>query len=250
MNAKSHAVSIAVGAALALGGFFTFSGLLYDVSPFTRFAKEPFDAGSTSIDATNTIIPGQTASLIRRSLQSTTFRLTCPANVKINETFTINLQHDRQFFTVDEHGNRTDYTVSYPAGKGASLSSSAFNIAPSERIAKESKSLPAHFVWTATPKSEGKHLLVLSISELFYHQESDPADRYYKIRNKLIINGTEEARTDLDSVTVPVSVYTIWGISETTYQLLKWGVGAVIFVVTYPLLLTFLKRKLRWGDSD
>jgi hypothetical protein len=188
--------------------------------------------------------------------------------MKINETVPITLRFNRTSVSIDlKTQERTDYQTSYPDGKGARLLSPAFEIKPEDKVTKSKDTpLPTSFTWLIKPRMEGAHELTLDISDLLYHglawedaarQEQSthkPQDEIHNlikvgsdggeslISNKLTVNGKEQSTKDIDSITIPVVVYTMWGISERTYQSLIWTVAVFAALAAYPLILRIADR--------
>ena len=121
---------------------------------------------------------------------STEIGLSYQEEMKETETLEVKIEYDRTISRTDTNG-RID-TTRQPATKPFSieLSSSAFKIAPRDKIKKkEGTNFPTQFLWTITPQQSGEHLLRIDLTEVLSTEYvGDPA--YFQL---FTVNGDSKA---------------------------------------------------------
>ena len=127
------------------------------------------------------------------------------------------------------------------------LYSSAFNISPQSKIEKPAGTrTPVLFVWTITPRSEGLHIALLDISNLLMVPEEDTLD----LSTSLSINGEERVLEDYGILHLPIRIFTVWGISRNIFETIRYIIGFFVFLLMYPILHEFIKRRLGWSKRE
>lgn len=139
-------------------------------------------------------------------------KLTYPRTMRRNETKEVKLEHT--FVDKSRINKELPSLV-------AKLYSSAFDVAPLEQIKKtQLPNVLSTITWIITPKNEGKHLLMLSLS---YSEENN-----FGFRDK--------------TFKLVVRVLTIWGVSGLTYYILRGVLIFIGFVIVYPLFVDWVRK--------
>lgn len=198
------------------------------------------------------------------------FRIRCPQTMKENETKEFSLEFDR-YTIVREFQPLESFYQSIPTDtirlesfcqsiptdtirykgeiteeKTVELHSSGFKISPSTKIKKASMTeLPTLFLWTIKPESEGDHTIILDISELIRLATKDSI-----LENNLMVNGQKNELDYYGSIRFPIRVFTFWGISRKAYGLTKNIILFCGFILMYPVLHEWLKRRLKLGINQ
>ena len=159
--------------------------------------------------------------------------------MKETETLEVRIEYDRTITIVDTNG-KSDRTRQ-PSTKSFSikLSSSAFEIAPQDKIIKkEGTDFPTQFLWTITPQQPGEHLLRIDLTEVLSTEYvGDPA--YFQL---FTVNGDSMDITKWRTLTLPVKVYTYLCISKATIYL---G-GFIGYVLMHPFFIDWIRK---WACS-
>jgi hypothetical protein len=181
------------------------------------------------------------------------FELRFPLEMLENETRTFSLEYDQYTIVTsipdssDPVGISPDTSILreqlFKPAK-ATLTSSGFDVSPNEPIEiQEGTNLPARFLWTIRPKSEGpRHDLLLDISNLLIV----PDERTTQLDNELEINGRQIQLDNYEIIPVAITVHTIWGVSRKTYEIVKYSIALLSFILMYPLVHEFLGNNLPW----
>ena len=98
---------------------------------------------------------------------STKIDLSYQGKMKGYKTRKVKVEYDITITRVDTNGK--NYIIRQPSTTSFSikLSSSAFEIAPQDKITKkEGTDFPTQFLWTITPQQLGEHLLIIDLTEV------------------------------------------------------------------------------------
>ena len=170
---------------------------------------------------------------------STEIGLSYQEKIKENETHEVKIEYDVTISRTDTNG-KID-TTRQPSTKSFSieLSSSAFKIAPQDKLKKEEGTVfPAQFLWTITPQQSGEHLLRIDLTEVLSTEYvGDPA--YVQL---FTVNGTPMDVTKWRTLTLPVTVHTYLGISKAAFSWIMYLGGLIGFVLMYPLFIDWVRN--------
>lgn len=120
-----------------------------------------------------------------------------------------------------------------------SLDSAGFEVQPEgTRSLSPDTKLPAVLDWTVSPKQEGRHFLRLAIEQ---ETLAVAAERERSVR----LNGRPLTWDKPGSILMPVEVKSFWGSTRRTNNVIAGLVGFVGFVLTWPVLVAWLKRSMR-----
>ncbi|TIP53876.1 MAG: hypothetical protein E5X69_02170 [Mesorhizobium sp.] len=98
--------------------------------------------------------------------------------------------------------------------------------------------LPVTVVWTLSSSKAGDQVAVLNISQDLVETTKDILQQDYTINNRLV------AGDDLRSIRLPVTVYTVWHITSFQFELLRFLVATIAFLLTLPFLTDLAKTFL------
>ncbi len=138
-------------------------------------------------------------------------------------------------------------------------------IKPAERIEHKKESpLPVWFAWTITPEREGEHKLVLDLSEQLPKPQSidrsPPSGSHtvsgldigaFLVSQQLELNGKLSDVHDVPTLTIPVTVFTIYGIPEWQFRSLQvlGGLLAIPVIGLLALVPPAVGRAVLWGNN-
>lgn len=188
------------------------------------------------------------------------YNLTLPSIMRINETSVVEVV--LEVYELNQFGECNDnYSQINRLSDDVRLTlfSSGFEIEPTTSIHLEANStLPATFVWTIRPKSEGHHYLILDASNHTAHDLSTATenlvmnhwnnqDNVNTVGLQLInteqlfaINGSSLARNNIKKVPIEIEVRNIYGISGIAEGLIKGLIALIGFLLMYPSIQQFL----------
>jgi hypothetical protein len=185
-------------------------------------------------------------------VQRVRLTFTYPERLRENETGVVTLRYER----VQEQ--RKGYAASSPIITTAlqisdreitaELASSGFKIAPASAVKREKGvSLPLVIKWTITPEKEGQHALVLDVSDMFLRAMPKSNDQ---VTTDFMLNGAQALMRDEGVVDLPIKVTTQWGVSQIAVSLVSGFFALLAFVVSYPVLVAWLKRRAGVASGD
>lgn len=138
-----------------------------------------------------------------------------------------------------------------------SLDGAAFKIDPDNRSFSVNSILPLDMWWTAVPETTGNHTLLLDVSRI--RPLNSEEWHLHTVASSSSVNGVEVFSSQLDEnfspvlgaqppvsvLKLPVQVLTKWGISQLWVDVSALVVCFFGFLLTLPLTLPFLARKIR-----
>lgn len=227
-NTVVKMVSLSVGVTIIL------SSLLIEklIGEYTRFNDVPLNKGQAHyLDAStyaDSIMPG--------SFQNVSVYIEYFSEMKKNEYSLVELSYDVTVSKIDPSVNRVlpAEHLSVDENKSVVLQSPSFDISGSKINILKDEKLPIKIVWAVKPKAEGTHLFLIDISELVSSIST------FKM---LEINGNNTTINNPKYLELPVKVYTYWGISQRTLQIMKiiaYFIGALL---TYPIIVDVIKSR-------
>ena len=160
-------------------------------------------------------------------------KVTYPEEIRENEAPSVELRYDEERGLTGEPPGEITAAVA--------LSSPAFQITPGEPI-RRSGVPPFTFAWVVQPKAEGRYALLLDLGDLLQRDSLEVLD------DKVTLNGQAVHLEDARSLVLHVRVFTVWGISRTTFEALRAGGGILGFILTYPLWIQWVRRRLGWKE--
>lgn len=180
-------------------------------------------------------------------------KLGYPRIMKTNETAFVELAYTMAGVTTEFPDGRNPQRWSgqgpqlYSTLEGSisvSVESSAFEIAPRSEVSRGPGSpLPVEATWTVTPKGEGNHFLLINIRQDLGTDLAMLKERPTQVDVK--INGETVAKDQRGIYRLPITVVTIYGVSQRAIGLAGLVIGLIGFLATWDILLPFLKRLLR-----
>ncbi len=266
MQLNKHQTRIVAVATSAILGTFVSVIVYLVVQPpkFVRFHGQPIKSSANSLMVLQSGAPKRVASMSRSSTE-VTINVSSPKEIPLNKSPNVELTFDENSITfipnsplldfpqsgvyetdiITTEGIYRKYKGNYPGG-GATLTSKTFDISPHNRREKPiGVDIPTKLRWTITPKKEGHHKLELDISELVSKETED-----WSVSKTVRLNGIELEDTILDEIVIPVTVYTIWGISERMFGVIKALIGLIAFIFTYPIFVLILKRRFGMQNEN
>ena len=125
----------------------------------------------------------------------------------------------------------------------------AFDVAPEYDATKEVGTLlPAEWSWSVSPNKAGSQILVLDVHELREAHNSLAPEGHEPV---LVIEDSEGRMltkallSDASTIQLPVEVLTPEGIPLRVYLALRYGLGALGFVLMCPIAVVVLTRLMR-----
>ncbi|HYJ03881.1 MAG TPA: hypothetical protein VEX43_02030 [Chthoniobacterales bacterium] len=180
-------------------------------------------------------------------------KLRYPRIMKTNETAFVELDYAMAGVTIDfphrddQHSGSEPERQLYNTLEGSisvSVESSAFEIAPRSEVSKGPGSpLPVEATWTVTPKGEGHHYLLVNIRQDLGADLAMLQERLTQVEVK--INGETVPKDQRGVYRLPVTVVTIYGVSQRAIGVAGLAAGLIGFLVTWDILLPFLRRLFR-----
>jgi hypothetical protein len=180
-------------------------------------------------------------------------KLGYPRIMKTNETAFVELAYTMAGVTTEFPDGRNQQVWSglghelYNTLEGSisvSVESSAFEIAPRSEVSRGPGSpLPVEATWIVTPKGEGNHFLLINIRQDLGTDLAVLKERPTQVEVK--INGETVAKDQRGVYRLPITVVTIYGVSQRAIGLAGLVIGLIGFLATWDILLPFLKRLLR-----
>lgn len=123
------------------------------------------------------------------------------------------------------------------------LSSSGFAIEPKGTINIENHTrLPFRQSWTITPSAEGLRYILLTV-----HEEKKSME---KITYSAQINSEPTTSDASGMFKLPVTVTTYWGVSHVTSSVIGFILGGFGALLSYPIVVIFLKRLFHLREKD
>lgn len=184
-------------------------------------------------------------------IQRVRLTFTYPKRLRENETGVVMLRYERQLDrrmgyaasspTVTTDVRRSDRELS------AELTSSGFKIAPASTAKREpGATLPLVIKWTITPEKEGQHAVVLNVGDMLLRTMPKSRDQ---LTTDFLLNGTAAPMRDEGVIDLPITVTTQWGVSQVVVTLVSGLFALLAFIVSYPVLVEWLKRRAGVASS-
>ncbi len=183
--------------------------------------------------------------------QSQSFEVDFDHSMRVNETKKFTLTFDRWITYVPASGSYNDYLsqLAYDESKKFQdiekemkfkLFSSGFEIEP-DKVLKGKDKAPFTLFWTLRAKSEGNHKLILDLSDVIFEEEEFGGGFFSE---DFVING-KKYEIDQGIVEFDTNVYTIWNIKKWHFELIRYFIALIAFILMYPLVSDFVKTKFR-----
>lgn len=170
-------------------------------------------------------------------------RIEYPLELRLNQTGTVRvrLSRDQEIW---------DYNPSNPkriVPREWNDSPTSFNLdslaievqAPAIKTIPAGTKLPAERLWSIKPKDEGDHNLVLNVSSALMAASSQDL-----VEANLLVNGSDLQLPASGEIPLPLKVTTVWGVSEVTVNIVRGVLGLLGFILMYPLLVEFIKKRM------
>lgn len=126
-----------------------------------------------------------------------------------------------------------------PPSIGPELDSTTeVTIKPSQRLTfQESKVTPITYQWYIEPEEIGEHYLLLNIGSLY------SLDKLVESNLEVTLNNSHVNTDEFGIVKMPFTVYTIWGVSRKTVEVVRWALFAIggVFLVTGISRIKFME---------
>jgi hypothetical protein len=180
----------------------------------------------TTLKVSEVIIPssGQTVNIKKY------IKLIYPEKIPQNESHIIQL-----IVTTEVMGVAAPIKID--SAIGIRLLSSGFKIDPSAFILKRKGQYDSlDFSWTIFAEKTGVQELLLDISELRLRQDDSAI---------LVANGGAVKYSTADFYPVKIEILTLWGISQKTFNMIKYIVGLLGFILCLPFLKSFFEDKIK-----
>jgi hypothetical protein len=169
-------------------------------------------------------------------------RIEYPLELRMNQTGTVKvrLSQDQEISDYTSNPKRIVHRERNEVPASLTLESLAIEVlAPSVKTIPTGSKLPAERLWSIKPKDEGDHNLVLNVSSALMTASS--ADL---VEANLLVNGDALQLPPSGDIPLPLKVTTVWGVSEVTVNIVRAAIGLGGFILMYPLLVEFLKRRM------
>lgn len=171
-------------------------------------------------------------------------KISYPTRIVVDETATVTLTYG-----VTVNGKDVDYLPKKFPDSRIALKSAGLQVTPSDPlpISKKTK-LPITLIWTTVAAKAGDQAAIVSISQDLVETGKGILAPKYTLNDKSISN------EDLRNIRLPMTAYTVWGITSFQYELLKLAAAVLGFLLTLPLLNELIKkfwpsRTSTWSDT-
>ncbi len=175
-------------------------------------------------------------------------RIEYPLELRLNQTGTVKvrLSRDQEIWDYTSSPKRIVHRELNEDPTSFTLGSLAIEVlAPSVKTIPVGSKLPTERLWSIRPKDEGEHNLVLNVSSALMTASSKDL-----VEANLLVNGDALQLPTSGDIPLPLKVTTVWGVSEVTVNIVRAAIGLVGFILMYPLLVEFLKRRMGYEPEE
>lgn len=126
------------------------------------------------------------------------------------------------------------------------LESSGFDIAPESVKQTKGKETPVKFRWTATARNTGDHSLVIDLSQLLLATDQTRlgmSEEFFQVMTSSSVNNKSIELRDSYILILPVTVLTVWNITQRQFLILEYLVALLGFLLMYPLLHDYVRSR-------
>lgn len=172
-----------------------------------------------------------------------------PAAMEEDETGKIILKYDRRMQFIFPPGEIDDGRYDYAKDQFKRFSnnisfrlySPGFDIEPEKEIQKvKGDTSDFQEIWLARPKSAGRHVALLEVSNLLL--KKNVLSLHHS--NEIFVNGKSDSTINAGNgiIELPIKVYTIWGTSPLTFEITKYTIQIVGFVLLLPFVVKLIEK--------
>src|SRR5262249_25784428 len=98
--------------------------------------------------------------------------------------------------------------------------------------------------WAVLPKTMGNQVLLLDIPQILWNPpRKEGLTGWFKPTPIMKVNGVRISDFDQKRLELRIEVTTLFGISEIRFKIIQYSLAFFGFVLTYPLLIEYVKTK-------